>query len=64
MHQIVVGLLNPHGMVALLSGESGTDLPGGRRTIGIREGDAVPQQFIPYLIELYLAGEFPFDRLV
>jgi aryl-alcohol dehydrogenase len=28
------------------------------------EGGAVPQVFIPYLIELYRAGEFPFDKLI
>jgi len=29
----------------------------------VTEGDAVPQVFIPKLIRLYQAGEFPFDRL-
>ena len=57
-------MLNPHGTVALLTGESGAVLPGGRRTIGIIQGDAVPQLFIPKLIALYRAGKFPFDRLV
>jgi aryl-alcohol dehydrogenase len=28
------------------------------------EGDAVPQSFIPLLVELYEAGRFPFDRLI
>lgn len=28
------------------------------------EGDAVPQELIPHLVELYLAGRFPFDRLI
>jgi aryl-alcohol dehydrogenase len=28
------------------------------------EGSAVPQTFIPRLIDLYLAGNFPFDRLI
>jgi aryl-alcohol dehydrogenase len=65
MHQLAINVLNPHGVVALLTGEEGTDaLPGGRRTLGIIQGDAVPQHFIPELIELYQAGEFPFDRLV
>jgi aryl-alcohol dehydrogenase len=65
MHRLAIGVLNPHGTVALLTGESGTDsLPEGRRTIGIIEGNAVPQRFIPKLIELYRAGQFPFDRLV
>ena len=65
MHQLAIDVLNPHGVVALLTGESGTDsLPEGRKTLGIIQGDAVPQQFIPKLIELHQAGQFPFDRLV
>jgi aryl-alcohol dehydrogenase len=64
MHQLAIDVLNPHGIVALLTGESGTDLPEGRKTLGIIEGDAVPQRFIPKLIKLYQAGKFPFDRLV
>jgi aryl-alcohol dehydrogenase len=64
MHQLAIDVLNPHGIVALLTGESGRDLPGGRKTLGIIEGDAVPQRFIPKLIALYQAGKFPFDRLV
>jgi aryl-alcohol dehydrogenase len=64
MHQLAIDVLNPHGIVALLTGESGMDLPEGRKTLGIIEGDAVPQRFIPKLIDLYQAGEFPFDRLV
>jgi aryl-alcohol dehydrogenase len=64
MHQLAVDVLNPHGTVALLTGESGMDLPEGRRTLGIIEGDAVPQDFIPKLIALYRAGQFSFDRLV
>ena len=65
MHQLAIDVLNPHGVVALLTGESGTDsLPEGRKTLGIIQGDAVPQHFIPKLIDLYQAGRFPFDRLV
>jgi aryl-alcohol dehydrogenase len=65
MHHLAIEVLNPHGLVALLNGERGTDsLPEGRRTLGIIQGDAVPQNFIPKLIELYQAGKFPFDRLV
>ncbi|KPK89327.1 MAG: alcohol dehydrogenase [Deltaproteobacteria bacterium SM23_61] len=65
MHQLAVEVLNPHGVVALLTGESGTDsLPAGRKTLGIIQGDAVPQKFIPKLIRLYQAGQFPFDRLL
>jgi aryl-alcohol dehydrogenase len=50
---------------ALLTGATGTDsLAEGKKTLGIIQGDAVPQRFIPQLIELYRAGQFPFDRLV
>ncbi len=31
---------------------------------GVVEGDSVPDVFIPRLIDLYLAGRFPFDKLV
>ena len=65
MHQLAIDVLNPHGIVALLTGESGTDsLPEGRKALGIIQGDAVPQHFIPNLIDLYQAGQFPFDRLI
>jgi aryl-alcohol dehydrogenase len=64
MHQFAIDVLNPHGVVALLTGENGKSFPGGRKTLGIIQGDAVPQHFIPKLIDLYLAGKFPFDHLV
>jgi aryl-alcohol dehydrogenase len=64
MHQLAIEVLNPNGVVALLTGEKGKSFPGGRKTLGIIQGDAVPQQFIPKLIKLYQAGKFPFDRLV
>jgi aryl-alcohol dehydrogenase len=31
---------------------------------GIVQGDSVPHTFIPHLIDLYLAGRFPFDRFL
>ncbi|MCR2810549.1 MULTISPECIES: NAD(P)-dependent alcohol dehydrogenase [unclassified Microbacterium] len=34
------------------------------RVTAVVEGGAIPQLFIPELIELYLAGEFPFDKLI
>jgi aryl-alcohol dehydrogenase len=65
LHRLAIEVLNPRGTVALLTGASGTDsLPEGRKTLGIIQGDAVPQRFIPKLIALYRAGRFPFDRLV
>ena len=36
----------------------------GRGLRGIIEGDSVPQEFIPRLIDLYRRGRFPFDSLV
>ncbi|MGE5124461.1 MAG: NAD(P)-dependent alcohol dehydrogenase [Acidobacteriaceae bacterium] len=36
----------------------------GRTVKGILGGDAVPDLFIPRLVELYRQGRFPFDRLV
>lgn len=36
----------------------------GKRIMGIVEGDAVPQLFIPELVALHAQGRFPFDRLV
>lgn len=36
----------------------------GRGVRGIIEGDSVPQEFIPRLIDLHRQGRFPFDKLV
>ena len=36
----------------------------GKTILGIIEGDSVPDLFIPSLVELYLQGRFPFDKLV
>ncbi len=36
----------------------------GRTLRGIVQGDAVPQTLIPRIIELYLQGRFPVDRLI
>jgi aryl-alcohol dehydrogenase len=39
-------------------------MTGGRVVRGIVEGEAVPSEFIPTLIELWAAGRFPVDRLM
>jgi aryl-alcohol dehydrogenase len=39
-------------------------LAGGRVVRGVIQGDAIPQLFIPKLIEMYRTGDFPFDRLL
>lgn len=36
----------------------------GRSLTGVIEGDAVPHRFIPEMIDLYLQGRFPFDKLI
>jgi aryl-alcohol dehydrogenase len=36
----------------------------GRKIMGIVQGDVVAKTFIPVLINLYLQGRFPFDRLI
>jgi len=36
----------------------------GRGVRGIIEGDSVPDEFIPRLVELHAQGRFPFDKLV
>jgi aryl-alcohol dehydrogenase len=36
----------------------------GRSLVGVIEGDSVPGEFIPRLIELYQQGRFPFDKLI
>ena len=65
MRQLATEVLNPGGTVAIFTGATGTrSVPGGRKSLGIIEGDAVPQRFIPELIALYRAGRFPLDRLV
>ena len=37
---------------------------GGKSVEGNMEGDVVPSVFIPFLIDLFRQGRFPFDRLV
>ncbi len=36
----------------------------GRTVRGIVEGDSVPDLFIPQLIDLYMQGRFPFDKML
>jgi aryl-alcohol dehydrogenase len=65
MSRLAREVLNPGGIAADVTGASSArDLPGGKKVISIIQGNAVPQIFIPELIRLYMAGLFPFDRLV
>ncbi|MGJ9386086.1 NAD(P)-dependent alcohol dehydrogenase [Salipaludibacillus sp. CF4.18] len=35
-----------------------------KSVVGVHQGGSVPKVFIPNLIELYKAGQFPFDKLI
>ncbi len=39
-------------------------MSGGRRLIGIVEGESNPDLFIPILVELHAQGRFPFDKMM
>jgi aryl-alcohol dehydrogenase len=54
------------GMVGVQQGDLVLDglATVGKTLIGILEGDAVPQEFIPRMIRLWQDGRFPFDRLI
>ena len=36
----------------------------GRSLVGVIEGDAVPQEFVPRMLALHREGRFPFDELI
>ena len=44
--------------------ETGISLTKGWTFRTIVEGDAVPQTFLPHLVELWQQGRFPFDRII
>lgn len=48
----------------LLPIDGGHLLSAGRSVRGIVEGGVEPDSFIPFLIDLYRRGQFPFDRLI
>jgi aryl-alcohol dehydrogenase len=57
--------LAPGGTLALVTGASDLGpIPDGRVVYDVVEGDVVPQTFIPRLIDLWQAGQFPYDRLI
>lgn len=60
----VAGLLGQAPIGSEVAFETGASLVRGWTLKTIVEGDAVPQVFIPRLIELYRAGVFPFDKLI
>jgi aryl-alcohol dehydrogenase len=68
-----IGALAQHGQLVLLTGtslEASITLPLiglvsiGARIYGVNEGSSVPQEFIPKLVDLIMAGRFPLEKLV
>jgi len=67
-----VNSLAARGVCGLINTAKGADMSanilqmvlGGRSVRGIHQGDSVPDIFIPQMIEMYVQGRFPFDRLV
>lgn len=68
-----VECLAPRGTCGVLGASAmGTEITldevhfmsGGRRLMGIVEGESTPDVFIPALIDLHRQGRFPFDKLV
>jgi len=39
-------------------------LQGGRTVRGVVQGDSRPREFIPRLVDLFMAGKMPLDRLI
>lgn len=72
MLHLAAEVVKPRGTAGLIGGapagtEASIDMNGllsGRVLRGIVQGDAIPQLFIPELIEMYRRGVFPFDRLI
>ena len=54
----LVGASNDHAMTLDV-----LHMVSGRVVRGVTEGDSDPAAFIPYLVERFMAGEFPIDRL-
>ena len=67
-----VRCLAPRGTCGTVAARAGQVLPlevrhlmlGGRQVRGIVQGDSTPGVLIPALVDLYMQGRFPFDRMV
>jgi aryl-alcohol dehydrogenase len=70
--RLAVDGLRPLGTCILVgSARAGTEvsfempvLQGGRTVRGVIQGDSRPRDFIPQLVDLFMAGRFPLDRLI
>jgi aryl-alcohol dehydrogenase len=63
----VLGILGVCGLIGVVPPETPVTLNmkhimNGRRIMGIIEGDAIRDLFVPKLVELYQQKRFPFDR--
>lgn len=58
------GILGASGPEAELTFNETHFMSGGRRLMGIVEGEALPDTFIPQMIQWYLDGQFPIDKLI
>jgi aryl-alcohol dehydrogenase len=71
---VIVNLINATAFGAQIAlvgvGKPDAQLPlalvtgAGKTLVGAIEGDSVPQVFIPRLLAMYQAGDFPFDELI
>jgi aryl-alcohol dehydrogenase len=72
--EALIGSMTHHGKVGLIGAPSDPasavslniigSLAMGITVMGIIEGDSVPDEFIPKLVDLYRSGKFPLDKLV
>lgn len=63
--QATVGLVGvPRDLSVALPLNIAGAMQRGLRVMGIVEGDSVPQEFIPELLEYHRQGKFPFDQLI
>lgn len=60
----ILGLAAAYPHQQMLEVDFSTTMLSGQRIQGIVEGGAVPQDFLPRLIDYYREGAFPFDRLI
>jgi aryl-alcohol dehydrogenase len=57
----ILGASKPDAMIQL---PANAFMQSCKTLMGVVEGDSVPDVFVPQLLDLYMQGRFPFDRLV
>lgn len=57
----ILGASRPDAMIQL---PANAFMQSCKTLMGVVEGDSVPDVFVPQLLDLYMQGRFPFDRLV